>query len=149
MVYYVVNKTSGDVLDKFNSVKEAESFIKDCEWQDEINNVYSPDCYGIAQKIKFHNICEPYIAIHFSTQNQLEKLIDYLKIYEYTYGTNDGNLNDIKELGIRYFPHDEFIDNRYLSLDRSRRHCRGNYVSCGLGCDDTKYDFKDIDWNID
>ena len=100
-------------------------------------------------KVKFCNITEPYIAIHFSTQTQLEKLIDYLKAYDYHYGTGGSDLNEIKELGVRFFSHDEFNDSRYLSLDRSKSHYHGNYVSCSLGYKDTKYDFKEIDWNVD
>lgn len=99
-------------------------------------------------KVKFCNIEEPYIAIHFSTQAQLEKLVDYLKAYGYDYGTGGGDLCEIKELGIRYFSHDEFNDSRYLSLDRSKSHHPRNYVSCGLGYKDVKYDFKELDWNI-
>ena len=100
-------------------------------------------------KIKFCDIAEPHIAIHFSTQMQLEKLVDYLKAYGYYYGTGGSDLCEIKELGIRYFTHNEFNDSRYLSLDRSKSHYHGNYVSCGLGYEDIKYDFKEIEWNVD
>lgn len=100
-------------------------------------------------KIKFCDITEPYIAIHFSTQAQLEKLVGYLNAYGYHYGTAGSDLCGIKELGIRYFFHNEFLDSRYLSLDRSKSHYHGNYVSCGLGYKDVKYDFKEIDWNVD
>ena len=100
-------------------------------------------------KVKFCSIKSPHIAIHFSTQAQLERLVDYLNAYGYCYGTGGSDLNEIKELGVRFFSHDEFNDSRYLSLDRSKSHYHSNYVSCGLGYEDDKYDFKEIDWNVE
>lgn len=100
-------------------------------------------------KIKFCDIKEAEIAINFTTQTQLERLVDYLKAYGYDYGTGNQEypinfIDNIKELGIGYFGE----DNRYLTLDRSKRHHPRNYVSCGKGYKATLYDFKDIDWNV-
>ena len=96
-------------------------------------------------KKKFCDIKEEHIAIHFTNQEQLEKLVDYLKAYGYDYGTGkDNNLDDIKELTVRYFG----ADNRYLSLDRSKRHHPRNFCSCGKGWQDVCYDFGRLDWNI-
>ena len=39
-----------------------------------------------SDKIKFNDIKNEHIAIHFDNQTQLEKLIDYLKIYGSNYG---------------------------------------------------------------
>lgn len=101
-------------------------------------------------KIKFIDIAEPYIGIHFTSQAQLEKLVDYLKAYGYDYGTGNNNplncIDNIKELGIRYFSSPE---NQYLSLDRSKLYHPRNYVSCGKGYKDILYNFSDINWNID
>ena len=100
-------------------------------------------------KIRFCDIKETEIAIHFTNQTQLEKLVDYLKAYGYDYGTSKNqkpdDMDNIKELGIRYF---SGADNQYLTLDRSRGYHPKNYVSCGLGYKATKYNFSNIDWNI-
>lgn len=100
-------------------------------------------------KIRFCDIKETEIAIHFTNQAQLEKLVDYLKAYGYDYGTGKqenplNHMDNIKELGVRYFGD----DNRYLTLDRSKSYHPRNYVSCGLGRYATKYNFSSIDWNI-
>lgn len=96
-------------------------------------------------KKKFCDIKEEHIAIHFINQEQLEKLVDYLKAYGYDYGTGKySNLDEIKELTVRYFG----TDNQYLSLDRSKRYHPRNFCSCGKGWQDECYDFSRIDWNI-
>lgn len=100
-------------------------------------------------KIKFYDIKETEIAIHFNTQAQLEKLVDYLKAYGYDYGTGKQDIplnyiDNIKALGIRYFGE----DNKYLTLDRSKKYHPRNYVSCGRGYKATLYNFNDIDWNV-
>ncbi|MBD5534566.1 MAG: hypothetical protein HDQ99_02680 [Lachnospiraceae bacterium] len=95
-------------------------------------------------KIKFCNINEIEIAIHFTTQTQLEKFVDYLKAYGYDYGTGGSNIDEIKGLGVRYFGE----NNQYLTLDRSKTYHSRNYCSCGKGYRATLYDFKDIDWNV-
>ena len=97
-------------------------------------------------KKKFFDIKEKHIAIRFTNQEQLEKLVDYLKFYGYNYGTNkDNNLDEIKELSVSYFGK----DNCYLSLDRSKRCYPRNFCSCGKGWQDVCYDFSRLDWNID
>lgn len=96
-------------------------------------------------KKRFSEIYEVNIAIHFENQQQLEKLVDYLKAYGYNYGTGkDSNILEIKWLGIRYFSE----NNQYLSLDRSKRYHPRNYVSCGKGHDDIIYEFNEINWNV-
>lgn len=95
-------------------------------------------------KKKFCDIKEEHIAIHFTNQEQLEKLVDCLKIYGYDYGTGNSDLDEIKELTVRYFG----TDNRYLSLDRSKRYHPRNFCSCGKGWQDVCYDFGRLDWNI-
>lgn len=95
--------------------------------------------------IKFTDIKEENISIHFNTHLELQKLIDYLKILEYVYGTgSDNDLGEIKRYNLSYFTK----NNQYLSLDRSKRHSSRKFVSCGRGYKDTCYEFKDIDWNI-
>lgn len=101
-------------------------------------------------KVRFCDIKETQIAIHFTNQIQLEKLVDYLKAYGYDYGTGNQEIplnymDNIKELGVRYFSR---TDNQYLTLDRSKSYHPRNYVSCGLGRYATKYNFSDIDWNV-
>ena len=103
------------------------------------------------EKIKFCDIEESEIAIHFANTAQLEKLVDFLKAYGYDYGTGKqgkeyplNNMDNIKELGLHYFGK----DNMYLTLDRSKKHHPRNYVSCGLGAKVKKYNFSSIDWNI-
>lgn len=103
------------------------------------------------KKIKFCDIEESKIAIHFTNTAQLEKLVDYLKAYGYDYGTGKqgkeyplNNMDRIKDLGVHYFGK----DNMYLTLDRSKKHHPRNYVSCGLGAKAKKYNFSSIDWNI-
>ena len=99
----------------------------------------------VMAKKRFCDIKEENIAIHFTNQEQLEKLVDYLKAYGYDYGTGkDNNLDDIKELTVRYFGK----DNQYLSLDRSKRYHPRNFCSCGKGWQDVCYDFGKLDWNI-
>lgn len=95
-------------------------------------------------KKRFCDIKEEHIAIHFTNQEQLEKLVDYLKAYGYDYGTGNSDINEIKALTVRYFGK----DNQYLSLDRSKRYHPRNFCSCCKGWQDTLYDFGRIDWNI-
>lgn len=95
-------------------------------------------------KKRFCDIKEEHIAIHFTNQEQLEKLVDYLKAYGYDYGTGNSDINEIKELTVRYFGK----DNQYLSLDRSKRYHPRNFCSCCKGWQDVCYDFGRIDWNI-
>lgn len=98
-------------------------------------------------KKRFCDIKEEHIAIHFTNQEQLEKLVDYLKVYGYDYGTvknSSSDLDDIKQLTIRYFGK----DNQYLSLDRSKKYHSNNFCSCGKGWQDALYDFGRIDWDI-
>lgn len=95
-------------------------------------------------KKTFNQIDEMNIAIHFKNQQQLEKLVDYLKAYGYDYGTGNNNILEIKGLGVRYFSE----NNQYLSLDRSQKYHPRNYVSCGKGYKDVVYEFNEINWNI-
>lgn len=97
------------------------------------------------EKIKFYNIKEEHVAIHFTSNKQLDKLVDNLKAYGYDYGTGGSDIDEIKYLGIRYFASS---DNQYLTLDRSKKHHPRNYCSCGKGYNATLYNFKDLDWNI-
>lgn len=94
-------------------------------------------------KINFFSIKEPNIAIHFSTQEQLESLCDILDNLGYAFGTEGSSVQEIKELGIRYFAG---TDNQYLSLDKDL--CGRKFVSCGIGYQDVKYDFNRIEWNL-
>lgn len=94
-------------------------------------------------KINFFSIKEPNIAIHFSTQEQLEKLCDILDNLGYKFGTGKSSIQEIKELGIRYFAG---TNNQYLSLDKNSYGQK--FVSCGLGYKDVKYNFNMIDWNL-
>lgn len=95
-------------------------------------------------KIKFQNITENNIAIHFANQSQLKQLVDYLSAYGYDYGTGGSDINEIKILGISYFG----SDNQYLSLDRSKKYHPRNFIACGQGWQDTTYEFEEIDWNV-
>ena len=100
-------------------------------------------------KINFMDIKEKEIAIHFTNQKQLVELVDYLKAYDYEYGTGGNrhwmdSMDRIKDLGCGYFS----SGNQYLTLDRSKNHYPKNYVSCGLGYKAIKYDFKDIEWDV-
>lgn len=97
------------------------------------------------KKVKFIDIKDESVAIWFSNQSQLNKLVDYLKAYGYAFGTGGTDPDEIKELGVRYF---SGKDNQYLSLDRSKGH--RPYISCGVSFrDDAVYDFNDIDWSIE
>lgn len=95
-------------------------------------------------RIKFCDIEDDFIAIHFSDNKELDKLVDCLKAYGYDYGTGGTDIDEIKFLGCGYFG----VYNKFLSLDRSKKYHPRNYCSCGLGYRDTLYDFKTIDWNI-
>jgi hypothetical protein len=95
-------------------------------------------------KIKFKDIKENNIAIHFTSQSQLEQLVDCLNAYGYDYGTGGSDINEIKILGVRYFG----ADNQHLSLDRSKKYHPRNFISCGIGWKDTIYEFDQIDWNV-
>ena len=99
----------------------------------------------VDENTKFNDIKNEHIAIHFDTQTQLEKLIDYLKIYEYNYGTGRySSLDEIKDLTVNYFGK----SNQYISLDRCKQQVPFNYCSCGKGYQDIIYEFDDIDWGI-
>ena len=96
-------------------------------------------------RVKFIDIKDECVAIYFSNQSQLNKLVDCLKAYRYDYGTGGTNPDEIKELGVRYFAGK---DNQYLSLDRRKGH--QPFISCGISRrDGAVYDFEDIDWSIE
>lgn len=94
-------------------------------------------------KINFFSIKEPNIAIHFSTQKQLDELCNILYKLGYKFGTAGNNVQEIKELGIKYF---SGTDNQYLSLERNSYGDK--YVSCGIGYKDTKYNFNDLNFHL-
>ncbi|HCL4455200.1 TPA: hypothetical protein N2D10_003227 [Clostridium botulinum] len=96
--------------------------------------------------INFNDIKDNYIAIEFDNSEELRKLTNYLKLYNYDYGTVDNSdPNEISEyLGVSYFGG----DNKFLSLDRSKEHYPKNYVCCGKGYKDTCYKFNEINWNV-
>lgn len=97
-------------------------------------------------KIKFKDIKSDYISIEFENSFELSKLVNYLKKYNYDYGTGEYN-NDIygiSDLGAEYFG-----NNKFLSLDRSRQHHPRDYVSCGKGYRDVCYKFSEIDWEVE
>lgn len=103
------------------------------------------DKIKFSDKIKFNDIKNEHIAIHFDTQTQLEKLIDYLKVYGYNYGIGRySSLDEIKDLTVNYFGK----SNQYISLDRCKQQVPFNYCSCGRGYQDIIYEFDDIDWGI-
>ena len=85
--------------------------------------------------IKDNNYC-----VEFKNQKELEKLVDIFKFKDCGYGTTNDDLNDIKYLGVRYFG----IDNRYLSVDASRKKYYKPYVSCGKGRDYIVYTYEEF-----
>lgn len=95
-------------------------------------------------KILFSAITFSKIAIHFKTQKELEDIVDYLKNLGYQYGTGKSNdMDAIKDLGVHYFGKEE---ERWISLDRSKKYCSNNFCSCGKGFDAVQYEYKDIEW---
>lgn len=100
-------------------------------------------------KINFFDIQDPEIAIHFDSQKELNELVDYLKKYDYDYGTGKqiegfNDVYSIKELGVRYFGGK---DDQYITLDRRKKHHPRNYCSCGKGKYAVEYEFSDIEWS--
>lgn len=98
-------------------------------------------------KINFFDIQDPEIAIHFDSQKELNDLVDYLKKYDYDYGTGKqiegvNDISSIKELGVRYFGGK---DNQYITLDRRKKYHPRNYCSCGKGRYAVEYEFHDIE----
>ena len=95
-------------------------------------------------KIKFKDITDGLINIHFENGSQLSKLVDYLDERGYKFGTSADSLKEIKGLGARYFVDK---DNYYLSLDRTGKYRPYNWVSYGEdGFAKSTYEYKDIDW---
>ena len=92
--------------------------------------------------IKFKDIKNDYIAIEFENSFELSNLVNYLKKYNYDYGTGGSDICDVSNyLGFEYFE-----DNKCLSLDRSRQQHPKDFVSCGKGYKDVCYKFSEIDW---
>jgi len=91
--------------------------------------------------ISFIKIKEPNIAIHFNSKKELDMLIDYLDEYGYEFGTGGSSVQEIKDYTVAHFS-----GSNYLSLTRDK--ARNNYVSCGLGYQDKKYEFSEIDFGF-
>lgn len=90
----------------------------------------------------FSTIKDDEIAISFDGQEELESLVDALVDEGYRYGTTDDFPYALKKLGVLYFAGDN-----YITLDRSHRASKYNYVSAGLGRNIPIYKFSDIIWN--
>lgn len=95
-------------------------------------------------KIKFKDITDGLINIHFENNSQLSKLVDHLDERGYKFGTAADSLQEIKYLGARYFVDK---DNYYLSLDRTGKYRPYSWVCCGKDrLTKSTYEYKDIDW---
>lgn len=95
--------------------------------------------------VNFKNIKEDKFAISFNTQEELEKLVDYLKLYGYQYGEGMqcsyfGRMDTIKLIGIECF-----ADEKYVTLDKSR-----SLNICTLSKKENApvYEFSSIEWGL-
>lgn len=92
--------------------------------------------------IKFSDVKEDIISIHFNTRQELENLVDNLKKLGYVYGTGKYN-NDVQNILDDYGK----FESSYLALDRTRDYIESDWVSVGKHQSAISYEFQDIEWD--
>ena len=51
-MYIIRDKEAGNIIDRFNTLKEAKKALEEYETADKADNTYTPDFYEIVKEIK-------------------------------------------------------------------------------------------------